>query len=72
MNHSLQKVAGPNVFRPLQPCLPKSVDPTELTFIEDERYYIIPEGVRPVLRTFRIEVPLMLLLKCHKCVYQCF
>ncbi|TNM89206.1 hypothetical protein fugu_005461 [Takifugu bimaculatus] len=39
-----------------EPCLPKSVDPQELTFIEDERYYIIPDGVRPVLKTFRIEV----------------
>ncbi|XP_029683326.1 fer-1-like protein 4 isoform X2 [Takifugu rubripes] len=39
-----------------EPRLPKSVDPHELTFIEDERYYIIPDGVRPVLKTFRIEV----------------
>uniref|UniRef100_H3CIC0 Fer-1 like family member 4 n=1 Tax=Tetraodon nigroviridis TaxID=99883 RepID=H3CIC0_TETNG len=40
----------------LDPCLPQSVDPQELTFIEEEKCYIIPEGVRPVLRTFRIEV----------------
>ncbi|CAF91570.1 unnamed protein product, partial [Tetraodon nigroviridis] len=39
-----------------EPCLPQSVDPQELTFIEEEKCYIIPEGVRPVLRTFRIEV----------------
>ncbi|XP_034440467.1 fer-1-like protein 4 [Hippoglossus hippoglossus] len=39
-----------------EPCLPSSTDPQELTYIEEERYYIIPEGVRPVLKTFRIEV----------------
>lgn len=43
-------------FHPLQPCLPSSVDPQELTYLEDERCYIIPDGVRPVLKTFRIEV----------------
>uniref|UniRef100_A0A665XCY1 Fer-1 like family member 4 n=1 Tax=Echeneis naucrates TaxID=173247 RepID=A0A665XCY1_ECHNA len=32
------------------------LDPQELTYLEEERYYIIPEGVRPVLKTFRIEV----------------
>ncbi|KAF7642812.1 hypothetical protein LDENG_00250020, partial [Lucifuga dentata] len=37
------------------PCLPSSVDPQELSFLPDERYFIIPEGVRPVLKTFRIE-----------------
>lgn len=41
---------------PLQPSLQQSVDPQELTFIEEERCYIIPDGVRPVLKTFRIEV----------------
>ncbi|XP_029357924.1 fer-1-like protein 4 [Echeneis naucrates] len=39
-----------------EPCLPSSLDPQELTYLEEERYYIIPEGVRPVLKTFRIEV----------------
>uniref|UniRef100_UPI0037E7A12B fer-1-like protein 4 n=1 Tax=Semicossyphus pulcher TaxID=241346 RepID=UPI0037E7A12B len=39
-----------------EPCLPRSVEPQELTYLEEQRYYIIPEGVRPVLRTFRIEV----------------
>lgn len=62
---SLQKI---NAFRPLQPCLPKNVDPQELTFIEDDSYYIIPEGIRPVLKTFRIEVSIMLLLTCYTCV----
>jgi len=36
--------------------LPSSVDPQELTYLEEERCYVIPEGVRPVLKTFRIEV----------------
>ncbi|XP_038552062.1 fer-1-like protein 4 [Micropterus salmoides] len=39
-----------------EPCLPSSVDPQELTYEEEQRCYIIPEGVRPVLKTFRIEV----------------
>ncbi|XP_075881234.1 fer-1-like protein 4 isoform X2 [Nelusetta ayraudi] len=39
-----------------EPCLPSSVDPQELTYLEDERRYIIPDGVRPTLKTFRIEV----------------
>uniref|UniRef100_A0A4W6CNI3 Fer-1 like family member 4 n=1 Tax=Lates calcarifer TaxID=8187 RepID=A0A4W6CNI3_LATCA len=39
-----------------EPCIPRSVDPQELTYLEEERCYVIPEGVRPVLRTFRIEV----------------
>ncbi|KAI3369771.1 hypothetical protein L3Q82_024597 [Scortum barcoo] len=39
-----------------EPCLPNSVDPQELTYLEEERFYIIPDGVRPVLKTFRIEV----------------
>ncbi|XP_034389646.1 fer-1-like protein 4 [Cyclopterus lumpus] len=39
-----------------EPCLPSSVDPQELTYLEEEKCYIIPEGVRPVLKTFRIEV----------------
>ncbi|XP_033481553.1 fer-1-like protein 4 [Epinephelus lanceolatus] len=39
-----------------EPCIPSSVDPQELTYVEEESCYIIPEGVRPVLKTFRIEV----------------
>uniref|UniRef100_A0A3Q3WRE7 C2 domain-containing protein n=1 Tax=Mola mola TaxID=94237 RepID=A0A3Q3WRE7_MOLML len=39
-----------------EPCLPSSVEPQELTYIEEDKYYIIPDGVRPVLKTFRIEV----------------
>ncbi|XP_070758115.1 fer-1-like protein 4 [Enoplosus armatus] len=39
-----------------EPCLPSSVDPQELMYLEEERFYLIPEGVRPVLKTFRIEV----------------
>uniref|UniRef100_A0A8D3CW72 Fer-1 like family member 4 n=1 Tax=Scophthalmus maximus TaxID=52904 RepID=A0A8D3CW72_SCOMX len=39
-----------------EPCLPSSVDPQELTYVEEQKYYAIPEGVRPVLKTFRIEV----------------
>ncbi|XP_041638940.1 fer-1-like protein 4 [Cheilinus undulatus] len=39
-----------------EPRLPNSVDPQELTYLEEQRCYIIPDGVRPVLKTFRIEV----------------
>ncbi|XP_073325341.1 fer-1-like protein 4 [Pagrus major] len=39
-----------------EPRLPSSVDPQDLTYLEEQRYYVIPEGVRPVLKTFRIEV----------------
>ncbi|XP_034548431.1 fer-1-like protein 4 [Notolabrus celidotus] len=39
-----------------EPRLPSSVDPQELTYLEEQRCYIIPQGVRPVLKTFRIEV----------------
>ncbi|XP_039972477.1 fer-1-like protein 4 [Xiphias gladius] len=39
-----------------EPCLPSSVDPQELAYMEEQRCYIIPDGVRPVLKTFRIEV----------------
>ncbi|CAJ1052063.1 fer-1-like protein 4 [Xyrichtys novacula] len=39
-----------------EPSLPSSVEPKELTYLEEQRCYIIPEGVRPVLKTFRIEV----------------
>ncbi|KAK0146183.1 Fer-1-like protein 4 [Merluccius polli] len=37
-----------------EPCLPSSVDPQEVPFVSDR--FVIPEGVRPVLSTFRIEV----------------
>nr|XP_057911615.1 fer-1-like protein 4 isoform X1 [Doryrhamphus excisus] len=39
-----------------EPTLPSSVDPQELTYLEEQRSYDIPQGVRPVLRNFRIEV----------------
>ncbi|KAM8868286.1 fer-1-like protein 4 [Synchiropus picturatus] len=39
-----------------EPSLPSSVDPQELTYLQDKQIYMIPEGVQPVLRTFRIEV----------------
>uniref|UniRef100_A0A3B5ASK2 Fer-1-like protein 4 n=1 Tax=Stegastes partitus TaxID=144197 RepID=A0A3B5ASK2_9TELE len=39
-----------------EPCLPSSVDPHELTYMDEQRCYVIPEGVRPVMKTFRIEV----------------
>ncbi|KAM3621093.1 uncharacterized protein V6R79_006015 [Siganus canaliculatus] len=39
-----------------EPGLPRSVDPQELTYLDEQRCYIIPDGVRPVLKTFRIEV----------------
>ncbi|XP_059184867.1 fer-1-like protein 4 [Centropristis striata] len=39
-----------------EPSIPACVDPQELTYLEEQRCYIIPEGVQPVLKTFRIEV----------------
>uniref|UniRef100_A0A3Q2XY42 Fer-1 like family member 4 n=1 Tax=Hippocampus comes TaxID=109280 RepID=A0A3Q2XY42_HIPCM len=39
-----------------EPSLPGGVDPQELTYLQEQRCYDIPEGVRPVLRNFRIEV----------------
>uniref|UniRef100_A0A9J8CK52 Fer-1 like family member 4 n=1 Tax=Cyprinus carpio carpio TaxID=630221 RepID=A0A9J8CK52_CYPCA len=39
-----------------EPALPLDVDPKEPQYMEEECYYIIPEGVRPVLRKYRIEV----------------
>ncbi|XP_051932224.1 fer-1-like protein 4 [Hippocampus zosterae] len=39
-----------------EPSLPGSVDPQELTYLQEQRCYDIPEGVRPVLRNFRIEM----------------
>uniref|UniRef100_A0A3Q3GVR7 Fer-1-like protein 4 n=1 Tax=Kryptolebias marmoratus TaxID=37003 RepID=A0A3Q3GVR7_KRYMA len=42
-------------FGESQPCLPISVDPQDLSYDDEQRSFIIPEGVRPVLKTFRIE-----------------
>ncbi|XP_031423274.1 fer-1-like protein 4 [Clupea harengus] len=39
-----------------EPSLPADVAPRDPEFLTEERCYIIPEGVRPVLRKFRIEV----------------
>ncbi|XP_075994487.1 fer-1-like protein 4 [Genypterus blacodes] len=39
-----------------EPRLPSSVDPQELSLLPEQQRFIIPDGVRPVLRTFRIEV----------------
>ncbi|XP_014885626.1 fer-1-like protein 4 [Poecilia latipinna] len=39
-----------------EPRLPVSVDPQELIYDNEQKHYVIPEGVRPVLKTFRIEV----------------
>lgn len=39
-----------------EPSLKSDVDPQEPQFLEEQRCYVIPEGVRPVLKTFRIEV----------------
>ncbi|KAM9800773.1 fer-1-like protein 4 isoform 1-T1 [Syngnathus typhle] len=39
-----------------EPSLPGSVDPRELTYWPERRCYDIPEGVRPLLRSFKIEV----------------
>lgn len=39
-----------------EPALPFDVDPKEPEYTEEDRRYIIPEGVRPVLRKYRIEV----------------
>ncbi|XP_043946076.1 fer-1-like protein 4 [Protopterus annectens] len=44
----------------LEPLLPDDVEPKQLEHVKDEEtlqsYYIIPEGIRPVLKEFRIEV----------------
>uniref|UniRef100_A0AAV2MM10 C2 domain-containing protein n=1 Tax=Knipowitschia caucasica TaxID=637954 RepID=A0AAV2MM10_KNICA len=40
---------------PGEPRLPRSLEPQELEEAED-RTFLIPQGVRPVLKTFRIEV----------------
>ncbi|CAL8360491.1 unnamed protein product [Lota lota] len=37
-----------------EPCLPSSVEPQEVSFVSDR--FVIPEGIQPVLSTFRIEV----------------
>ncbi|XP_003447761.1 fer-1-like protein 4 isoform X1 [Oreochromis niloticus] len=39
-----------------EPTLPSHVDPQELNYDEEYNFHLIPEGVRPVLKTFRIEV----------------
>ncbi|XP_030632044.1 LOW QUALITY PROTEIN: fer-1-like protein 4 [Chanos chanos] len=39
-----------------EPCLPADVDPREPPYMSEERRYIIPDGVRPIMRKFRIEV----------------
>ncbi|XP_057217290.1 fer-1-like protein 4 isoform X2 [Triplophysa rosa] len=39
-----------------EPALPLDVDPKEPKYTEEDRRYIIPEGVRPVLKNYRIEV----------------
>uniref|UniRef100_A0A3P8YYU0 C2 domain-containing protein n=1 Tax=Esox lucius TaxID=8010 RepID=A0A3P8YYU0_ESOLU len=38
------------------PSLPVDVDPRQPEYLENEKYFIIPDGVRPVLKKFRIEV----------------
>ncbi|KAJ7998679.1 hypothetical protein DPEC_G00207380 [Dallia pectoralis] len=38
------------------PSLPIDVDPREPEYLETEKCYVIPDGVRPVLKRFRIEV----------------
>ncbi|CAM4655023.1 unnamed protein product [Caretta caretta] len=42
----------------LEPSVPKDVEPKEPDFLEDPRSgrFIIPEGVRPILKEFRIEI----------------
>ncbi|KAA0707661.1 Fer-1-like protein 4 [Triplophysa tibetana] len=39
-----------------EPALPLDIDPKEPKFTEEDHRYIIPEGVRPVLKKYRIEV----------------
>uniref|UniRef100_A0A8C7I1A3 Fer-1-like protein 4 n=1 Tax=Oncorhynchus kisutch TaxID=8019 RepID=A0A8C7I1A3_ONCKI len=39
-----------------EPSLPADVYPREPEYLKEEKYYIIPDGVRPVLKKFRIEV----------------
>lgn len=42
---------------PSQPALPLDVDPKKPQYIEEEEGpFIIPAGIRPVLRKYRIEV----------------
>ncbi|XP_018611397.2 fer-1-like protein 4 [Scleropages formosus] len=40
----------------VEPSLPLDVEPREPMYLQEHRCYVIPEGVRPVLRKFRIEV----------------
>lgn len=46
----------------VQPSLPEDVEPKEPSYLEDPRdgRFIIPEGIRPVLKEFRIEVSCLL------------
>lgn len=48
---------------PVQPSVPVDVEPKEPDYLEDPRAgrFIIPEGIRPVLKEFRIEVRCLLL-----------
>lgn len=48
---------------PVQPSVPVDVEPQEPDYLEDPRArrFIIPEGIRPVLKEFRIEVCCLLL-----------
>lgn len=47
----------------VQPSVPVDVEPKEPDYLEDTRAgrFIIPEGIRPVLKEFRIEVHRLLL-----------
>lgn len=48
---------------PVQPSVPVDVEPKEPNYLEDPHggRFIIPEGIRPVLKEFRIEVCCLLL-----------
>lgn len=48
---------------PVQPSVPEDVEPKEPDYLGDPHAgrFIIPEGIRPVLKEFRIEVRCLLL-----------
>lgn len=48
---------------PVQPSVPEDVEPKEPDYLGDPHAgrFIIPEGIRPVLKEFRIEVRCFLL-----------